>query len=108
MDYMLEDAEQMNKEYPDTFEIPTEEERNNLCEGDFAKLVFLSRSGGERMWVEVKGRSEQGIYYGDLGNRPLYSPLDYEDCVEFLPKHVADIWRRIETTNEQSSHNTSM
>jgi len=47
---------------------------------------------GERMWVEVSGRS--GPYYlGDLRNQPLAARknLKWGSAIVFLPEHVIDI-----------------
>lgn len=88
---------------PATFEIPAEQERRSLAEGDIVKLVFeiavpsdeeSDDVSGERMWVIVRGRS--GPYYiGELNNVPACSGeqenLQAGDRVIFLPEHVISI-----------------
>jgi len=82
---------------PKTFWIPPERERTKLKTGDAAKLIFDIKDPdfgvfGERMWVEVTGRS--GPYYlGDLRNQPLAARrnLKWGSSVVFLPEHVIDI-----------------
>lgn len=81
---------------PKTFQIPPQRERTKLKIGDIAKLIFDIKEPdgvfGERMWVEVSGRS--GPYYlGDLRNQPLAvrTNLKWGTPVVFLPEHVIDI-----------------
>lgn len=87
--------------WPETFEIPDEEERRGLVEGDVVKLQFEieipaeDESFGERMWVIVRGRS--GPYFiGELNNVPATSDeqerLQVGDRVVFLPEHVISIY----------------
>lgn len=92
--------------WPDTFEIPGEQERRGLAEGDVVKLVFeiqltegedAGSTFGERMWVIVQGRS--GPYYiGELNNMPAcwgeQVHLQAGDRVVFLPEHVVSIYSR--------------
>tara|TARA_R110002033_G_C3879539_1_gene237922 strand:- start:483 stop:1457 length:975 start_codon:yes stop_codon:yes gene_type:complete len=94
---------------PETFDMPTEEDRQTLEAGDIVKLIFIIKvpsdpsdpsdpdddgTFGERMWVIVTGKV--GPYYkGTLNNMPVSaSEQDYlflDDEVIFLPEHVIDI-----------------
>lgn len=87
--------------WPETFEIPDEEERRGLVEGDIVKLQFdieipdEDEPFGERMWVIVRGRS--GPYFiGELNNVPATSGeqerLQAGDRVVFLPEHVISFY----------------
>jgi hypothetical protein len=41
-----------NATYPQSFWIPSEEEKDSIIEGDLVKLMFEMRDGfGERMWA---------------------------------------------------------
>lgn len=76
-------------EYPDTFWIPSDEEKAALEPGVLVKLVFdLATSGGERMWVQltkVHGRR----LVGTLVNQPVAIPrLDSGDEIKFTRDHV--------------------
>mgnify|MGYP000874287820 CR=1 FL=1 len=91
----LEDAEERNQEYPDSFQIPSLEERSSLNSMDFAKLLFHERESGitERMWVLVHD-NDDGSYKGELNNNPLFmTAIQCGDSVKFLPKHIIDTIR---------------
>lgn len=87
----LTSGEEMNRQYPDTFHIPTREERESLKPGQSAKLIFEDLH--ERMWVSVVEKTDTG-YLGSLDNIPTCptSDIDYGDLVEFGPEHVIDIF----------------
>ena len=94
----LIDADAVNRRHPETFEIPSENERRSLRHGDLAKLCFkcdpaVYGIGAERMWVEVtsiKGRN----YIGNLVNDPIaVEVLEWGDQIAFSSKHVLDIER---------------
>ncbi|MCU8430884.1 DUF2314 domain-containing protein, partial [Vibrio vulnificus] len=97
--YFLEDGELLNKEYPDTFWIPSSDARSSIKLGSIVKLIFNmlepdSEEGAsiERMWVEVKGL-EKGLYVGTLDNDPYGNVLlKYGDDVVFGPEHIIDIY----------------
>jgi hypothetical protein len=89
--YELEDGEEINRQYPNTFEIPTLGERKSLRPGDYAKIIFKPARGfPERMWVKVVERTDPG-YTGTLSNTPAFMPGDMGHIVTFEPKHIIDI-----------------
>jgi hypothetical protein len=108
--YELSNAEDMHSEHPETFYLPSEEERTNLLIDDTVKLIFQiavepderhapDGEFGERMWVQVKGKF--GPYYvGTLDNNPITTTeqnnIIYDDLVVFLPEHVIDIHEETE------------
>lgn len=107
--------------YPDTFVIPSEEERQSVKPTNLVKLSFElvqlqdeeadedeePELWGERMWVEVTGGS--GPYFvGRLRNQPASyvfenpddpteryveteAPLTFDSEVVFLPEHILSI-----------------
>lgn len=88
-------------QWPETFDIPEENERRGLVNGDIVKLQFEialpdeDEPFGERMWVMVRGKS--GPYFiGELNNIPATSDeqdhLVVGDRVVFLPEHVISIY----------------
>ena len=92
--YEIANAEDLNRENPRSFFIPSRGERESLQPGDYAKLLFeiTERSAGlpsgERMWVGVTGRDEQG-YLGELANDPAaITTVKWGDTVRFGPEHV--------------------
>jgi len=98
--YGLLSAVQANKIHPDTFEIPSVEERLSLKSGDHVKLLFKPRCKGgivERMWVRVYKAMPGGLFEGVLDNEPAYDlkgVLQLDDTVIFQQQHVADLIRK--------------
>src|SRR6266567_2038549 len=92
MTYRLENGEAKHQAHPDTFGIPGREERDNLQPGDEAKLIFLADDlHGERMWVEVEGRADDGGYVGRLDSDPIVIDANAGDIVRFRAEHVIEI-----------------
>ena len=71
------------------FYVPSETERDSLCRGDFAKLIFNDE---ERMWVLVTAVLGRGRYKGELRNHPVAVPLRYGDEISFESRHIADTY----------------
>ncbi len=98
--YELDDGEAMHEAAPDTFHLPSLDERTSLEPGDIVKLVFRihvasddgeSGCAVERMWVIVQGRQESH-YLGILDNDPYCTDeMKAGMKVVFLPKHVIQI-----------------
>jgi hypothetical protein len=93
----LEDVEQTARQNPETFFIPSEQERKSKKVGASVRLHFLLKdpSGdqprAERMWVTVT--QAQGFlrpYKGILENAPVFiEDLKPGDEVTFKPCHIA-------------------
>jgi hypothetical protein len=92
--YTIADAEARAETNPTTFVLPPAVARYNLAEGNTVKLVFLGPDGtGERMWVSVQSRAENGQYLGKLDNIPkTINGLTIGDTVEFSPCHIIAIY----------------
>ncbi len=91
----LEDGELRQHEAPDTFQMPSREQRESLIPGDSAKLMFRfsdwTNSLIERMWVIVKAHDDEG-YIGTLNNTPYCTDHIQPGMeVRFLPKHVVSV-----------------
>lgn len=95
----LESAVEKHEQNPAGFHIPSDEERSSLQIGDRVKLLFLFLAHdadgeyvqGERMWVTVVAKTEQG-YEGQLEAKPVTSSvLKPGDAIPFTPDHVATI-----------------
>jgi hypothetical protein len=101
----LRSAEESNRQNPDTFLIPSLEERESLQKGQAAKLIFdiesLDEDGkieiqGERIWVIVSEKYKD-YYIGILDGQPA-SIIPSDDVylcfgaeIPFLPEHVIEI-----------------
>jgi len=95
----LENIEQTAKQNPDTFFIPSVEERKHQKVGDSVRLHIWLKSPSEdepraeRMWVTIT--QEQGLfkpYKGILENQPVYiDDLTIGDEVIFQPCHIARV-----------------
>jgi len=100
--WQLRSGEALNERSPDTFVIPSAEERYSVQEGDFVKLIFdcgpspddEMAPAGERMWVKVGHRSGPYIT-GALANNPAWieghPPLVFGSVVAFLPEHIISL-----------------
>jgi uncharacterized protein YegJ (DUF2314 family) len=93
----LESGIKRNREHPQSFWIPDEEEKQAIEPGVFVKLMFDTtdlwgrRNWGERMWVEVVAIKKRHIV-GVLRNQPLGIPrLDPGDQLKFKRDHIIDI-----------------
>lgn len=80
-----------NRQHPDTFEIPTEDQKADVLPGDLVKLMFVMKDWGERMWVEVD-KVDGDRFAGQLSNQPIGIPRLYaDDRVRFRSEHIIDI-----------------
>ena len=97
--YELDNGEEIHNEYPETFEIPPREIRDNLKVGYLVKLIFRMEQrtnqeeiSVERMWVEIT--EKKGSYYsGVLDNDP--STDVFVECgitVNFKAEHIIQIY----------------
>ena len=97
--YILQSGVESHRENPNTFYLPPENKRKNLCEGDIVKLMFRMEEKldsesivVERMWVSVQ-KSVGGIYQGVLGNDPYHDVyLESGRTVYFGSEHVIQIY----------------
>jgi hypothetical protein len=95
--WRLNSGVRLNRQHPDTFEIPDQEERQAVAPGAVVKLMFTiddiwgRHKWGERMWVEVVAVEKRHLV-GKLLNQPLGIPrLGHGDQVKFRREHIIDI-----------------
>ena len=91
-----------NRLYPDTFEIPTDDDKAAIKTGDSVRAMFQMRDGWcERMWVKVE-RVRRGTLIGRLSNQPVGIPrLTFGERVKLKPDHVIDIvWHDLDDEPE--------
>jgi hypothetical protein len=105
---LCEVAERMS-DYPD-LNPPSLEELRQLKPGDTVKLIFdilgEDASGefiqGERMWVSIEEKTEQG-YRGSLDNEPTTAGSLYCGAnIVFEEKHIAAIYKPANQTRKNS------
>lgn len=94
--YSLDNGEELQRQFPDTFEIPDKKVRENLKKGDIVKLVFIikgkTNSQTERMWVAIDKINPDG-YTGTLDNDPYCTDKIKSGLkVKFTPKHVISVY----------------
>lgn len=83
----LIDAQQIHKENPKTFEVPSKKELDAVKPGDDVKVC----DGKERIWVKVQ-RIEGQKLYGYFDNVGFNPAMKLGGAVEFEKKHVYDIF----------------
>ena len=97
MKYTLDSGVDAQAESPETFRIPSANDRASLGRGDFAKLIFRfsdsNREFVERMWVRVETVGPDG-YVGILDNNPCGTgEIRAGGRVKFNSNHVIQIQR---------------
>ncbi|MGW2292531.1 DUF2314 domain-containing protein [Streptomyces phaeochromogenes] len=88
----LSSGVEFNRQHPQSFWIPSEEEKQALRPGVTVKLMFDMRDGwGERMWVEIVAVKKRKLV-GTLHNQPAGIPrLNHGDRIHFKYHHIIDI-----------------
>lgn len=97
----LESGVTRNNAYPESFWIPSDDEKLGLRSGDLVKLMFQMKDGsGERMWVIVTSvRGDK--FKGELNNTPFVIPrLEPGKTLKFRRHHIIDIDTRREDEPE--------
>src|SRR5262245_55253767 len=82
--FELDSGERLNRAHPETFWIPSANERHNLLPGQIVKLIFHIAIPGEtaaeqdvyvhRRWVKVTGKNGN-LYMGELDSHPYSDDL---------------------------------
>lgn len=95
MTYTLVNGLLAHAEHPDTFEIPSQQDKAAIQVDDYVKLIF--QQGGampERMWVlvtEMDGDKLKGM----LSNHPInIESLEHGDEVLFGTEHIVSVLDR--------------
>jgi hypothetical protein len=88
----LVDGVERNQRHPNTFHIPTEDEKALVQPGDHVQISFEwikspdNTPNGERMWVQVTAPGK-----GKLDNDPTFLPIKHGEIVEFDARHIIGI-----------------
>jgi uncharacterized protein YegJ (DUF2314 family) len=97
--YTLDNGVETHKEFPNTFEIPAQQDRVSLRPNDLVKLIFRiefdDETHVERMWVRVTEVRPEA-YVGALDNDPYCTDeIRSGTKVEFHADHVIQIDRAV-------------
>jgi uncharacterized protein YegJ (DUF2314 family) len=94
MEFFVVDAFERNREYPDSFQIPSSAEVKKLDEGSFAKLVFQTNEKtpqSEKMWVRII-ECQGDNFVGELDTDSTIIPnLSVGQRVIFERRHIVAV-----------------
>ena len=76
---MIVNAKYMNTLFPNTFQVPSEKEIDNIKINDFVKICY----GNERFWVKVIYMDGKIIYGAIKNNLIINTYLNYNDIIVF-------------------------
>ncbi|WP_183581124.1 immunity protein Imm33 domain-containing protein [Mucilaginibacter sp. X5P1] len=93
--WSLDNAVEIQKEFPYTFYRPPDEIIDSLKPGDLVKLIFRFESdepdvpAAERMWVIIEIINEDGSFVGKLNNDPFHiKDIKLGNKVRFSRQHI--------------------
>jgi hypothetical protein len=106
--WKLRSGIKQNHLHPQTFWIPSEEDKAAVEPGSVVKLMFEQSDGwGERMWVIVEKVGRRRMV-GSLVNRPQGFPrLDFGRRIKFRREHIIDIDLDPHTQMVERQHTTT-
>jgi hypothetical protein len=81
---LLADAQLLAKEYPFTFNLPTDEQYNDI---GFFSLVQVCHKG-ERFWVSIFAACGHDEFYGTVNNELLQKELKLGDAIKLHKKNI--------------------
>lgn len=87
---ILSDAFRLNKENPETFELPLEEDYARIAVGGHVKVAIP----GERFWVKVSAIHDDGTYEGVVDNDLFsdYAPPRADDHIRFEKRNIYSVY----------------
>jgi hypothetical protein len=84
----LINAQQMHRDYPDTFDVPTKDELRKI---DIHQYVKVS-NGKERFWVQICDKLTRGYFRGVVMNRLIFfTNYTIGDVIQFHERHIYNI-----------------
>jgi len=85
-------AKGLSMESPDTFEVPSDKELNEISKGMFVKVCHNQ----ERFWVEIKSIRRDGSILGRVDNNLLCDhDFDLNSLVEFERSNIFSLIGKI-------------
>lgn len=96
---VFRDAQELHRQYPETFEVPSAERLDRVTPGSLVKVCVLSwqadeEAGGERFWVEVLERHGDqlvGRVDNELDDTDKHG-LALHDRVQFRLENIYDVY----------------
>ena len=94
------DGVQRNKQYPDSFDIPSDALKEGIAIGSVVKIGIEidpadgDGPGGERFWVKVMATNHEGIrkvYLGEILNTLVVFDAGPSDLIVFKGRHILAI-----------------
>lgn len=86
----LVNAQEMAKQYPDSFTSPDQEELSKVSVGDSVKVCVNNE---ERLWVEVTAVNGDGKFKGNIDNCPVVVDfLSLGDPLSFKAENIYEIF----------------
>jgi len=92
MEKKLVNAQWMARRFPETFEIPSQEELDKLVKGDIVKICYYDETGSERFWVKITDVDGDKIQ-GTCDNNLINSKIPAGGLIEFKKVNVLSIWQ---------------
>lgn len=83
-------AQELAEKYPDSFEVPTQQELSQVGETSLVKVCY----GNERFWTKVIKR-EGNLITAEIDNGLICEEthgLNYGDVVQFGTENIYNIW----------------
>jgi hypothetical protein len=85
-DVQLVDGVLWNRKYPDSFEIPSEEEKDRIVKGDYVKVS----DGNERFWTVVEETIDDGFWVSIDNILISNQPYNLDDYLRIHRNHIID------------------
>lgn len=98
-EWLLIDAEDRARSYPDAWKIPGRDERTGLAAGDRARIGFElidipnRRLGAEGVWVRILERGSSEEYVAEVLVSTIAVGLRKGERVSFFARHVLGLER---------------
>lgn len=96
MGHTLVDVTERHRKNPDTFEIPSQEEIDNLEIQDYCKVILNDK---ERIWVQITDKISKDFFKGTVENDTVFKEihgLDFKDVITFKSIHICDILKPLD------------
>jgi len=83
------DAQELSRQYPETFYAPSREMISNVKAGDYVKVC----ANDERFWAEVVRMNESSLT-AKVANDLIFNPMAMGSLITVEPRHVHDILQK--------------
>jgi hypothetical protein len=83
----LVNAQEMARQYSESFQVPPRSALRKLSKGDVVKLS----NGAERFWVQIESRKGD-VFIGHVDNFLLAGGVSYNDRIEFHADNIYEVY----------------